>query len=195
MKAWKFTTSRGQAGEAPGVMFLLPPPDQEAVDTAEKLRRHFDRVITLWQKKHLRMRQNMIFATITVVKSWDFETYISMEKEVRLNIRKALNDDAEKVIQEGEPNDPQLRRLEREIAEVNKLFDEWERRALLEDEKRNALKKFMEAIDSLEMTLTEYEKSIIKVAKLLFQEMLRACRPWSSLTRSLSPTFKLKNLW
>ena len=165
MKAWKFTTSRGQAGEAPGVMFLLPPPDQEAVDTAEKLRRHFDRVITLWQKKHLRMRQNMIFATITVVKSWDFETYISMEKEVRLNIRKALNDDAEKVIQEGEPNDPQLRRLEREIAEVNKLFDEWERRALLEDEKRNALKKFMEAIDSLEMTLTEYEKAIIKVCK------------------------------
>merc|ERR1711884_535027 len=132
---------------------------------AEKLRRHFDRVITLWQKKHLRMRQNMIFATIKVVKSWDFETYISMEKEVRLNIRKALNDDAEKVIQEGEPNDPQLRRLEREIAEVNKLFDEWERRALLEDEKRNALKKFMEAIDSLEMTLTEYEKAIIKVCK------------------------------
>ena len=123
MKAWKFTTSRGQAGEAPGVMFLLPPPDQEAVDTAEKLKRHYDRVITLWQKKHLRMRQNMIFATIKVVKSWDFETYISMEKEVRLNIRKALNEDAEKLIQEGEANDPQLRRLEREIAEVNKLFD------------------------------------------------------------------------
>merc|ERR1719192_525851 len=95
MKAWKFTTSRGQAGEAPGAMFLLPPPDQEAVDTAEKLKRHSDRVITLWQKKHLRMRQNMIFATIKVVKSWDFETYISMEKEVRLNIRKALNEDSD----------------------------------------------------------------------------------------------------
>ena len=165
MKAWKFTTSSGQSGEAPGVMFLLPPPDQEAVDTAEKLKRHFDRVITLWQKKHLRMRQNMIFATIKVVKSWDFETYIAMEKEVRLNIRKALNEDAEKLIQEGEPNDPQLRRLEREIAEVNKLFDEWERRALEEDAKRSALRKFMEAIESLEMTLTEYEKQIVKACK------------------------------
>merc|ERR1719210_3122162 len=162
---WKVTNSSGRQGEAPGVMFLLTPPDQEAIETAEKLKRHYDRVITLWQKKHLRMRQNMIFATIKVVKSWDFETYISMEKEARLNIRKALNEDAEKLIQEGEPNDPQLRRLEREIAEVNKLFDEWERRALLEDEKRNALKRFMEAIDSLEMTLTEYEKTIIKACK------------------------------
>ena len=165
MKAWKFTTSRGQSGEAPGAMFLLPPPDQEAVDTAEKLKRHFDRVITLWQKKHLRMRQNMIFATIKVVKSWDFETYISMEKETRLNIRRALNEDSEKLIQEGEPNDPQLRRLEREIAEVNRLFDEWERRALMEDEKRSALKKFMDACDALEMTLNEYEKKIVKNCK------------------------------
>ena len=163
--AWKITTSRGQQAEVPGVVFLLPPPDQEAIDTAEKLKRHFDRVITLWQKKHLRMRQNMIFATIKVVKSWDYEHYISMEKETRLNIRHALNEDAEKLLQEGEPNDPQLRRLEREIAEVNRLFDEWERRAAMDDEKRNATKLFEDGVNSLEMTLNEYEKTIIKVCK------------------------------
>ena len=123
-------------------MFLLTPPDQEAIETAEKLKRHYDRVITLWQKKHLRMRQNMIFATIKVVKSWDFQQYMSMEKEQRFAIRRALNEDSEKLIQEGEPNDPQLKRLQREIEEVNRLFDEWERRAALEEERRNAAKAF-----------------------------------------------------
>ena len=44
-------------------------------------------------------------------------------------IRRALNEDADKLIQEGDPNDPQLRRLRREIDEVNRLFDEFERRA------------------------------------------------------------------
>ena len=139
---WKVTNSRGQQGEAPGVMFVLTPPDQEAIETAEKLKRHYDRVITLWQKKHLRMRQNMIFATIKVVKSWDFQQYMSMEKEQRFAIRRALNEDSEKLIQEGEPNDPQLKRLQREIEEVNRLFDEWERRAALEEERRNAAKAF-----------------------------------------------------
>ena len=85
---WKVSNSSGRQGEAPGVIFLLTPPDQEAIETAEKLKRHYDRVITLWQKKHLRMRQNMIFATIKVVKSWDFQQYMSMEKEQRIAIRR-----------------------------------------------------------------------------------------------------------
>ena len=76
--------------------------------------------MTLWQKKHMRMRQNMIFATIKVVKSWDFQQFLSMGKEQRTAIRRALNEDSEKLIQEGEPNDPQLKRLQREIDEVNR---------------------------------------------------------------------------
>ncbi len=73
--------------------------DQEAIDTAEKLKRNYDCVIALWHKKHLRMRQNMIFATIKVVKSWDFQQYISMEKKHRIAIRRALNEDSDKLIQ------------------------------------------------------------------------------------------------
>jgi dystonin len=65
--------------------------------------------------------------------------------------------------QEGEPNDPQLKRLQREIDEVNRLFDEWERRAAQEDERRNATKAFNDRCTTLEMTLSEYEKTIIKV--------------------------------
>jgi hypothetical protein len=45
------------------------------------------------------MRQNMIFATIKVVKSWDFQQYISMEREQRIAIRRALNEDSDKLIQ------------------------------------------------------------------------------------------------
>ena len=33
-------------------------------------------------------------------------------------LNRALNEDSEKLIQEGEPNDPQLKRLQREIDEV-----------------------------------------------------------------------------
>ena len=66
MLRWKVSNSRGQQGEVPGAVFVLRPPDSEAVDRAEKLKRYYDRLITLWQKKHLRMRQNMIFATIKV---------------------------------------------------------------------------------------------------------------------------------
>ena len=67
------------------------------------------------------------------------------------------------LFQEGEPNDPQLKRLQREIDEVNRLFDEWERRAAMEEERRNAAKLFNDRCNSLEVSLSEYEKQIIKV--------------------------------
>lgn len=60
----------------PGVVFLIPPPDQEALDAVDRLRRAYDRTTALWQRKQLRMRQNMIFATIKVVKGWDLAQVI-----------------------------------------------------------------------------------------------------------------------
>ena len=52
-----------------------------------------------------------------------------MGKEQRDAIRKALNEDAGKLMSEGDPTDPQLKRLAKEMAEVNRLFDDFERRA------------------------------------------------------------------
>ena len=78
---------------------------------------------------------------------------------------RALNEDSEKLIQEGEPNDPQLKRLEREIAEVNRLFDEWERRAAMEEERRSAAAAFAERAAELEASLAEYERRVVKACK------------------------------
>lgn len=68
---WRVTNLSGVESTVPGVIVSIPPPDKEAIDAVERLRRQFDRSIALWQKKQVRMRQNMIFATIKVVKTWD----------------------------------------------------------------------------------------------------------------------------
>lgn len=76
----KWRVSRGMNltddSNVPGVVFLIPPPDQEALDSVDRLRRAYDRSTALWQRKQLRMRQNMIFATIKVVKGWDLAQVI-----------------------------------------------------------------------------------------------------------------------
>lgn len=78
----KWRVSRGMNltddSNVPGVVFLIPPPDQEALDSVDRLRRAYDRSTALWQRKQLRMRQNMIFATIKVVKGWDLAQVINI---------------------------------------------------------------------------------------------------------------------
>lgn len=68
---WRVHNDKGAEAQVPGVCFIIPPPDKEAQDAADRLRRQYDRSLALWQKKQSRMRQNMIFATIKVVKGWD----------------------------------------------------------------------------------------------------------------------------
>lgn len=63
---WRVKNSQGAESPVPGVCFSLQPPDKEAVDAAEKLKRQYERTVSLWQRKQLRLRQNMIFATIKV---------------------------------------------------------------------------------------------------------------------------------
>lgn len=129
---WRVQNEKGVEAQVPGVCFVIPPPDKEALDAADRLRRQYDRTIALWQKKQMRMRQNMIFATIKVVKGWDLPQFIAIGAEQRNAIRRALNEDADKLMAEGDPSDPQLRRLRREMDEVNRLFDEFEKRARAE---------------------------------------------------------------
>ncbi|XP_045525144.1 microtubule-actin cross-linking factor 1 isoform X26 [Pieris brassicae] len=150
----------GTEVQLPGAVVALPPPCQEAIDAASRLRNAYDRVIQLWQRKQLRMRQNMIFATIKVVKGWDFPQFVAMGAEQRQAIRRALNEDAEKLLAEGDPADPQLRRLRREIDEVNRLFDEFERRARAEEDSKNAARIFTDQSSNLLERLEVYERQL-----------------------------------
>ncbi|CAG0880401.1 unnamed protein product [Darwinula stevensoni] len=154
---WRISNSAGVEGEVPGVCFLIPPPNQEAIDTAERLQQAYDHCINLWQKKQHRMRQNMIFATIKVVLSWTFEQYMAMAPEQREAIKRALNEDAEKLISEGDPTDPHLRRLRDEIARCNRLFEEYEERA-----RRGEAAKlnFAEDIATLQSALDDAEQTL-----------------------------------
>ncbi|XP_055691757.1 dystonin isoform X3 [Lutzomyia longipalpis] len=151
---------RGTEALVPGVCFTLPPPNAKAIEDAERLRKHFDHLIALWQKKQLRLRQNMIFATIKVVKDWDFDQFVAMGPEQRNAIRRALNDDADKLIAEGDPNDPQLRRLRREMDEVNAIFDEFEKRARAEEESKQASQRFLEQCIAIKTNLESLAREL-----------------------------------
>lgn len=169
---WRVKNSQGVESPVPGVCFALQPPDKDALDAAERLRRQYDRSVALWQRKQLRLRQNMIFATIKVVKGWDLPQFLAMGQDQRTAIRKALNEDAEKLLSEGDPADPQLRRLRREIADVNRLFDDFEKRARAEEESKNAGRIFSDQVSSLQQALDEAERILsIRIASPLPRDL------------------------
>lgn len=126
---WRVRTSKGGEKVIPSACLMIPPPNDEAFDLVNKLRLSQQKIIELWQKKQIQLRRNMILATIRVVKEWSFDHFLGMGYEQRNAIRRALNEDSDKVLAESDPTDLQLKRLKQEMIEVNRLFDEFERRA------------------------------------------------------------------
>ncbi|XP_017784158.1 PREDICTED: dystonin isoform X28 [Nicrophorus vespilloides] len=157
---WRVHNDKRVDCQVPGVCFVIPPPDNEALDAVDHLRSQYEHSSNLWQKKQLRLRQNMIFATIKVVKDWDLPQFIAIDAEPRNAIRNALNTDAERLYDESDPTDPQLRRLRREMDEVNRLFDDFERRARAEEDSRNQGRIFNNQITNLQQVLDEAERVI-----------------------------------
>ena len=149
---WVLATASGKSVELPGVCFTIPPPDQEALDLAQDLKRKYEDLIKLWTLKNHKLRCNLIMATINIVKDWDYDTYINMDPVQRNAIIKALDDDVDKVVKEGPPNDPDSKKLQDEMRSLKKKFADWDDRYRNEQNDRanlEKIRKFTEASDSL----------------------------------------------
>ena len=106
------------------------------------------------------------------MKDWSLQQFLDMGQEQRTAIRKALNEDADKLLAEGDPSDPQLRRLRREMAEVNRLFDDFEKRAKAEEESRHAGRIFNEQASLLQQALDEAERLLnMRIAATLPRDL------------------------
>ncbi|GBM86483.1 Dystonin [Araneus ventricosus] len=160
---WKIINSHGVEGMVPSVCFVIPPPNPEALELAESLKKQFEAVVTLWTTKQRKLRQNMIFATIKIIKSWDITKFRSIEPVQRESIIKALNEDTQKLLNEGSSDDPALKRLQDEIAYCNKLFADLQR-MLDQDEvdkvNKSQARKFNDLVASVQSVLTEKERTL-----------------------------------
>ncbi|KAG8192780.1 hypothetical protein JTE90_019099 [Oedothorax gibbosus] len=194
---WKIINAHGVEGMVPGVCFVIPPPNPEALDLAESLKRQFETIVTLWTTKQRKLRQNMIFATIKIIKSWDITKFRSIEPSQRESIIKALNEDTQKLLNEGDSDDPALKRLQEEIAYCNKLFADLQR-MLDQDEvdkvNKSQARKFNDLCAIVQNFLTEKERILkqktqapIPRSKEIVNRMLADQRDFESDLRDFEP--------
>ncbi|GIY37949.1 hypothetical protein CEXT_748041 [Caerostris extrusa] len=135
---WKITSPNGKDAVVPGVCFIIPPPNSEAIELAQKnifysLKKRYDDLLLIWTQKKKKLRQNLILITIKVVKTWDL-SHLKQEME-QCNIlfdsllKKVAEDESEKspkntlqnLVIEHKDFDINLRTLEDQINETVKL--------------------------------------------------------------------------
>ncbi|KAK7099742.1 hypothetical protein V1264_022800 [Littorina saxatilis] len=153
---WKVKTSTGMEAEVPSVCFIMPPPNQDATDYANRLKRQYDHLSALWKTQHRKLRYNTIFATINLIKGWDLKQFLSMGPAQREAVWRALKDDAEKLLAESASSpDRDSRKLRDELAECQRIFDRLSAEAAAREGQRSmtAAQQLTQQIDSVSREL------------------------------------------
>ncbi|KAJ1362928.1 hypothetical protein KIN20_022653 [Parelaphostrongylus tenuis] len=119
---WHVRDLSGAEGVVPSVVFRIPPPDPKLTAYLNRLLQQFEKIKKLWEKKHRMVRFNMVLNTMKTIQGWDLDTFNAIDPEQRDAIMRALNDDANKLLAEMDPNDPLALRLKEELRRTNEHF-------------------------------------------------------------------------
>ena len=68
---WRVRNSRAAAGVVPSICLTFPPPDTETKRKVTDLNDQFQAFIKLWKEKQSKLKLDMVFATMSVIKQWD----------------------------------------------------------------------------------------------------------------------------
>ncbi|KAM9494125.1 microtubule-actin cross-linking factor 1 isoform 10-T10 [Clarias gariepinus] len=75
---WKIISPTGNEAMVPSVCFTVPPPNQEAIDTASRTEQLYQNVMSLWHQLHMNMKSvvswHYLQKDISNISSWSLDT-------------------------------------------------------------------------------------------------------------------------
>ncbi|KAM6959202.1 microtubule-actin cross-linking factor 1 [Aplochiton taeniatus] len=84
---WKVISPSGNEAMVPSVCFTVPPPNQEAIDTASRMEQLYQKVMSLWHQQHVNMKSVVSWyylqKDIRAVSSWNLDTVRSQSPSER----------------------------------------------------------------------------------------------------------------
>uniref|UniRef100_A0A4W5Q074 Microtubule actin crosslinking factor 1 n=1 Tax=Hucho hucho TaxID=62062 RepID=A0A4W5Q074_9TELE len=84
---WKVISPSGNEAMVPSVCFTVPPPNQEAMDTASRMEQLYQSVMSLWHNLHVNMKSvvswHYLQKDISTVSSWSLDTVRSQPPVAR----------------------------------------------------------------------------------------------------------------
>ncbi|XP_035384756.1 microtubule-actin cross-linking factor 1 isoform X20 [Electrophorus electricus] len=84
---WKIISPTGNEAMVPSVCFTIPPPNQEAMDTASRMEQLYQNVMFLWHQLHMNMKSvvswHYLQKDISYISSWTLDTVRSQSPSER----------------------------------------------------------------------------------------------------------------
>uniref|UniRef100_A0A8C6J2N1 Uncharacterized protein n=1 Tax=Melopsittacus undulatus TaxID=13146 RepID=A0A8C6J2N1_MELUD len=166
---WKVISPTGNEAMVPSVCFLIPPPNKEAIEMANRIEQLYQKVMALWHQLHMNTKSliswNYLRKDIAVVQSFSMEKLRSLAQGECQQAMRSLQAHYEDFLQDSRDSElfsvSDRLRLEEEVESskehIRQLLESMEN----EDKDETVARTYLSELKNIRLHLEECEQRLV----------------------------------
>ncbi|NXO74338.1 DYST protein, partial [Phainopepla nitens] len=167
---WKVISPSGNEAMVPSVCFTVPPPNKEAIDTANRIEQQFQNVLALWHESHVNMKSVVSWHYLTneieVVRAGNVASIKTMlpgeHQQVLSNLQSRFDDFVEDCQESKIFTSSDTAQLEREVNVCKQYYQELLKSAEREEQEESIYNLYISEVRNIRLRLESCEERLIR---------------------------------
>ncbi|NXN65258.1 DYST protein, partial [Himantopus himantopus] len=167
---WKVISPSGNEAMVPSVCFTVPPPNKEAIDTANRIEQQFQNVLALWHESHLNMKSVVSWHYLTneieAVRAGNVASIKTMlpgeHQQVLSNLQSRFDDFVEDSQESRIFTSSDTAQLEREVNVCKQYYQELLKSAEREEQEESIYNLYISEVRNIRLQLESCEERLIR---------------------------------
>ncbi|NWR64291.1 DYST protein, partial [Bucorvus abyssinicus] len=167
---WKVISPSGNEAMVPSVCFTVPPPNKEAIDTANRIEQQFQNVLALWHESHINMKSVVSWHYLTneieAVRAGNVASIKTMlpgeHQQVLSNLQSRFDDFVEDSKESKIFTSSDTAQLEREVNVCKQYYQELLKSAEREEQEESIYNLYISEVRNIRLRLESCEERLIR---------------------------------
>ncbi|XP_019393121.1 PREDICTED: dystonin isoform X12 [Crocodylus porosus] len=167
---WKVISPSGNEAMVPSVCFTVPPPNKEAIDTANRIEQQFQNVLTLWHESHINMKSVVSWHYLTneieTIRAGNVASIKTMlpgeHQQVLSNLQSRFDDFVEDSQESKIFTSSDATQLEREVNVCKQYYQELLKSAEREEQEESIYNLYISEVRNIRLRLENCEERLIR---------------------------------
>nr|XP_056712073.1 dystonin [Euleptes europaea] len=167
---WKVISPSGNEAMVPSVCFTVPPPNKEAIDTANRIEQQYQNVLTLWHESHINMKSVVSWHYLTheieTVRAGNVASIKTLlpgeHQQVLSNLQSRFDDFLEDSQESKVFSVADIAQLEREVNVCKEYYQELLKSAEREEHEESIYNLYISEVRNIRLRLENCEDRLIR---------------------------------
>nr|XP_020637469.1 dystonin isoform X8 [Pogona vitticeps] len=167
---WKVISPSGNEAMVPSVCFTVPPPNKEAIDTANRIEQQYQNVLALWHESHINMKSVVSWhyltneiETVRASNVASIKTLLPGEhQQVLSNLQSRFDDFLEDSQESKVFSVADIAQLEREVNVCKQYYQELLKSAEREEHEESVYNLYISEVRNIRLRLENCEDRLIR---------------------------------